>query len=241
VEINNVAVHQVVSEGDEPNLVIDRYKRLVFTGSSSKLNTRSEAMKFANDKGGCILQSLPEAAAFRIAAEGNYNADRYQFTRSAALYLHKNGKVYVGFDHDIEKSMLLTYPQEGYDLQRKELILSLQEDSVKEACDRVKLVEPSKLSLELRLDGQFSSNEYVQELLGEVAPAYESFLNGICSSGNGYVWLLDREYIKGVLPNDHVLIRPCALGGLSHGLLAHVDGSIHGYARGVMQLTHDWI
>jgi len=218
----------------QPQYKIDRFPNLTYTESSESDLNRVQAVQFAKDRN-AVLQSMPEAAAFRIEADKQFDADLYQVTRSAALYLIDHGKAYVGFDHDPEKSFILTKTQEGYDANKagKEYVLPKKNKTVKDALKRVKLSELPESNLELRLNGEFAENPVVQGLLGEIAQPYESFLKSK-GKNTGYVYLLTPNTILKETQNEGVLIRPCGLGGVVFNyLVASNNFNYDSRARGV--------
>jgi len=224
---NKMAIH--------PHYKIDRFPNLAYTESSRTDLNRVQAVQFAQDRN-TVLQSMPEAAAFRMEADKQFDADKYQVLRTAALYVVKNGKVMVGFDHDPQKSFVLTRTQEAYDANKagKEYVLPKRNKTVKDALKRVNLVELPESNLELKLNGEFAGNEIVQELLGEIAQPYESFLK-TRGKDTGYVMLCSSDHISKEAQNEGVLIRPCGLGSdfYVNDLFAS-DFDVAGSARGVI-------
>jgi len=91
------------------------FERCLFSESSPDHLIVPDAVKFTASQGG-ILQSVEEAVAFQIEADGQDNSDGHQATRTVVLYGSFNGKPLALLDDDpvqnIVKSADMCYERE---------------------------------------------------------------------------------------------------------------------------------
>jgi len=201
------------------------FERVIFTESSDDFLVWPQAVKFAA-KRDAVLQSLREAAAFRIETGlKDDDADLYQATRTAAAYFKdKDGKLYVAFD-DIpnpQKNIILARVQEGYDANRKgrEFVLSKKDKHIAQLLKRAeksgRVVEVVESPLELATkasegSSEFGSNNIVQALFGDMAEPYAAMhhKSGHCK---GFVYVLTQERLDKQVDTQSALVRPVGLG-----------------------------
>jgi len=213
---------------------INRFPDLLYTKSSTSELNRLQAIKFAQEQG-AVLQSMPEAAAFRMEGKGQDYADEYQITRTAAIYMVEAGKVMVGFDHDPKKSLVLTTQKEPIQALKSggEYVYLKNDERVNEMMGRITF-STYRSQLELKLNGTFSNDPIVKELLGDVAAAYESYLKGKDFT-TAVVYLFKQDEVKKSIRGNNILVRPCALcAGCT--IISEYAGGFNGsnYARGVI-------
>jgi len=227
-----------------PQYEIGRFPDQRYTSSSPHDVRLEDAVKFASKQGG-ILQSMPEATAFRLESNNEDHSGDSQITRTTALYLCKNGKVYVGFDHNAEQNMVLNHAaaiqvQECKGLAQKQYTLSKTDKSIEGTLQRMTLLEIPKrclqegeLKLSLSMNGEFSTNSFVRELLGETATEYEEYL-GQQQYKHGVINFPDVYRHEDVMLGHEVIIAPCALGGDVHEINSLWAYCPEGVARGVI-------
>src|SRR3989338_9125314 len=214
----------------EPQYKIDRleYEGHIFTASSPNRLSTPQATAFASQKENFVLQSLPDAVAFRLEANGADNADKYQKTRSTAAFFTRNGTPYVAIDHVYEPwlNLVSLNAQKGYDanLAGNELLVSLREKRLKSLLSRAEKngnIFSFSGNLELALEGEYAGNSLVQALFGgtELASDYALFLQGKNFS-TGNVWFPTSDYVGNkVSDNKNAIIRPVGLGGDDFGYI----------------------
>jgi len=217
-----------------PSYRLNLFPNVTFTESSEEKNS-VEAIQFPREYK-AHLQTLPEAAAFRLEAKGHERSDFHQATRSTALYFMDGGKAYVGFDHD-QKSIVATRSKNGLqanDLGR-ELLIPARDLS--DIFSRIPVFDLPESNLELSLKGEFSRHELIQALLEQVAQPYETYLQSE-DFDKATLYLLHPEFIRRETKGDSVLIRPCHLGGDVFDNFSDINASINftcpGFARGVI-------
>jgi hypothetical protein len=228
----------------QPQYKIERkgFEDLIYTESSKEAFIWPKAVKFAADRNS-VLQSLREAAALRIEANGQDDADRYQTTRTGAVYFVKNGTAYVAFDDapDPAQNIVIAHVQEGYDANKagKEFLVPFKDKQLKdlliraEQADRIQKLPKSHLELAL---SDYVTNGVVQSLFGDVAEPYAQFLNEK-SFKKGYVWLLNPDQVGKETEGKSAIVRPVGLGGVVYYDVDGVDAdycfNLNGRARGV--------
>ena len=232
---------QLVSQ---PQYKIERegFEDFIFTESSKESLIWPKAVKFAADRNS-VLQSLREAIAFRVEANGQDDANRYQATRTNAAYFMKNGTAYVAFDDtpDPAKNIVIARVQEGYDANKagKELLIPFEDKQLKdlliraEKADRIKKLPNSNLELALP---DYVKNDVVRALEQDLAEPNAQFLK---EKGfeKGYVWLLNPDQVGKETDGKSAIVRPVGLGGGNFGgiddVVACYDFVDGGRARGV--------
>jgi hypothetical protein len=209
---------------------IPGFENVEFTESSGSRLTVPQAFEFAR-KHNSTLQSLREAMAVRIDANGMDHADDWQWTRTGAIYVPEGKKVYVAFDD----SFMEEFAQRGYDahVANKPLILSAKDKPIVQAIERARdtkrFVEVAKQGdLEIALS-KFGTHEIAVAVAQDMAAPYASHLKDKEYS-NGHVWLLKPELAEG-----KVEVRPVGLGVDDYGSSVNADFNflISRQARGV--------
>ncbi len=91
------------------------FETVKFTESSREDLVWPRAVKFAAGHD-AVLQSVREAAAFRIEADGEDEANQLQATRTGAIYFRDGGKFYAAFDDSptSEQNIILSRTAEVY-------------------------------------------------------------------------------------------------------------------------------
>jgi len=226
-----------------------------FTESSKKDLFWPEAVKFAADQN-AILQSVREAGAFRIEAEGKYDADNTQATRTGVIYFKDGSKFYVAFDDipDARQNIILACVQEGYDAssKRRELLVSKKDKQIAQLLKRAekndRIGQIAKNPVENALDvmalelatkasagsSEFGSNKVVQALFGDVAELYAGMLHKR-NYDKGCIYLLVPESLDKQVAGDKAIIQPVSLSG-DDDIAVVLAGNVFSYtggARGV--------
>jgi hypothetical protein len=222
------------------------FENVEFTESSKEFLIWPKAVKFAADQN-AVLQSLREAAAFRIEARGKDDADRYQATRTGAVYFKDGNKFYVAFDDipDTKENVVLARAIDGYEAntEGRELLVSKKDKQIAqllkraEKSDRIVEVIESPLELATKAtDGssEFGSNKAVQALFGDVAEPYAAMLKSR-KYDKGFVYVLTPESLDKQVDAQNALVRPVGLGvgydSVDAGAVYRFDDG--GRARGV--------
>ncbi|MBI4738364.1 hypothetical protein HY772_02170 [Candidatus Woesearchaeota archaeon] len=220
------------------------FEGVEFTESSKEVLTWPAAVKFAADQNS-VLQSVREVGAFRIEAEEKDDADRYQATRTCAVYFKDGSNFYVAFDDAPEASqnIILERVQEDYDaaFNGREWILPKTDRHIAqilkraEKSDRVIPVVESLLELMTKAStcsSEFGSNDTVQALLGDVAEPYARMLHKR-DYHKGLVYLLTLSILDKHVDAQSALVRPVGVGCVSFFSVVGVDLFDVGRARGV--------
>jgi hypothetical protein len=210
---------------------------LTFTGSSKEYLEWPKAVKFCADKNS-VLQSLREAVGFRAEANGADDADKYQVTRTVAVYFtDKSGKRYVAFDDiaDPKKNIILARVREGYDACEKKNVwhLPMNDKHVKQIMARAekdgRVIEVPEAQ-EWPLKDTYATQPLVKASMGDMAEANAQFLIGK-GHKNGRVWTPEQT------SEDKADVRAVGLGGgyndLGSGVGADWQFDDGGRARGV--------
>lgn len=210
---------------------------LTFTGRSKDYLTWPKAVQFCADNKS-ILQSLREAVGFRVNANGADDADKYQATRTVAVYFTQDGKRYVAFDDiaDPKQNIILARAQEGYDACQKNNVwhLPMKDKHVKQIMARAekdgRLIEVTK-EQEWPLKDTYATQPIVKASMGDMAEANAQFLIGK-GYKNGCVWTPDQT------SEDKADVRAVGLGGGDCYIYLYIVGanwlfSSGGRARGV--------
>lgn len=202
------------------------FEGVEFTEHSNEWLTWPKAVEFAAEQGdGAILQSAREAGAFRIEAEGKYDADLYQATRNVALYFKMGDKFYCAIDDiaDTEQNVVIARAQEGYKSHSNNdtYLLPVTDSLVKGVLSRAektgRIVEATESPLELKtqeVDGksEFGQNDWNKAILLDVAEVYAKMLNKR-GYGIGRVWSLTPENLEEIgVDGNSVEVRPVGLG-----------------------------
>jgi hypothetical protein len=223
------------------------FENVEFTESSKEFLTWPKAVKFAADQN-AVLQSLREAAAFRIEAQGKDDADRYQATRTCAVYFKDGNKFYVAFDDipDTKENIVLARAIDGYEANKagREFLLSKKDKHIAqflkraEKSDRIVQVVESPLELATKTNAgssEFGSNKAVQALFGDIAELYAAILKSR-DYDEGFVYVLTPESLDKHVAGDKALVRPVGLGDDNYNCI-YVDANnrfyYFGRARGV--------
>ncbi len=206
------------------------FKNVVFTGSSEEPLYLSDAVKFASERK-AILQSALEAAAFRIVADGAYDADSHHATRTVVAY-RKDGDKFYAFVDDIadpRKNIVLCRAQKGYDAHVKQdkWVLPIKNAHVKSLLKRAeksgRIVEVTEerteegiLELEtMQVNGmsEFGQNAWNKAILQEISEPYARMLYKQHHSNTGCVYhLIPKELEEFGVDEEHAEIRWCGLG-----------------------------
>ena len=233
------ATHIIKYEIDTPG-----FEGVEFTESSKDHLICPEAVEFAADRNS-VLQSLREAAAFRIEAEGKeYHADRNQPTRTGAIYFKNGNKFYVAFDDtpDPQQNIILArvrgVVRGVYDANSNDCAwtLSKKDEHISqilkraEKSDRIVEVVESALELATKANGgvsEFGSNKIVQALFGDVAEPYAAMLKSrtamLKSSkyDKGSVYFMTPEMLGETVDEKNAVVRYV---GLCHGKYDRISG-----------------
>ncbi|MBW2978729.1 hypothetical protein KY304_01300 [Candidatus Woesearchaeota archaeon] len=202
------------------------FKGVEFTEHSNEWLDWPKAVRFASEQGdGSILQSAREAAAFRIEAEGDYDADLYQATRNVALYFKVGDKFYCAIDDiaDPEQNIVIARAEESFKSHSNhgKYILPVNDSLVKGVLSRAektgRIVEATESLLELKTKtvkekSEFGQNDWNKAILLDVAESYAQMLNK-----RGYkigrVWSLTPESLEEIgVDGNSVEVRPVGLG-----------------------------
>lgn len=221
-----------------------------FTESSQQYLALPDAVQFASVRSG-VLQSAREAIAFRLAAKGAEDANLYQATRTAALYIRDRGQCYVAFDDDPTENILLARAQEGHaSHQHNGKWLVHKDDKLitgaLQRAAKTSRILPVPLENTVRLTtvdqsgtSEYASNRLIRATIGDVAPAYAQFLN---QKGfkTAYEWLLTAGNLDQLgVDNNHVEVRRVGVGGSDcsniNNLYANDLCYYNGRARGVRE------
>ena len=234
---------------NQPDYTIDTpgFAHAVFTAESSNDLTLPEAVAFARDRHS-ILQSAREAVAFRLAAGGAHGANKYQVTRTSALYFQDNQEFYVAFDDDPAQNILLTRAQEGYDAHSSagRWLVKKSDPLIRGALQRAAKADrivPVPLENTVRLStttrngaSEYGASKLVRATIGDLAERYAGFLQ---QQGyrQGYEWLLTPANLAQLgIDRDHVEIRRVGVGGDVIMYYLYANGRcFFGRARGVRE------
>lgn len=188
-----------------------------------------DAVRFAAERNS-VLQSAREAVAFRIAARGADDANLYQATRTAAIYLRDRDRFYVAFDDDPQENILLLRANEGYDAHRSNGRWPVHKDDrlIRSALQRaakadrilpVPLESPLRLSTGTRNGAsEYAASKVIKATIGNIAEPYAAFLN---SEGfaNGYEWLLTPSSLEQIgVTSKNAEVRRVGVGGVDVGM-----------------------
>jgi hypothetical protein len=231
------------------------FKGVEFTEYSKRGLDWPEAVKFAANQGdGAILQSVREAGAFRIEADGAYDAKVHPATRSAALYFKMGDKFYCAIDDiaDSEQNIIIARAQKGFksksDSYNGTHLLPVNDSLVKGALSRAektgRIVEATENNiLELRtktFDGksEFGQNDWNRAILLDFAEPYAEMIHkrytesyGIWPSilDIGRVWSLTPKTLEKIgVDGNFVDVGPVSLVGVYND----IDGVTVGYYSG---------
>ncbi len=235
------------------------FETVKFTESSKEDLVWPRAVKFAADNE-AVLQSICEATAFRIEANGEYEANQRQATRTSAIYFRDGGKFYVAFDDSPsrEQNIILSRAVEGYKKNKRgrEMLVSKKDEHISQMLERAekyeRVIEVVRSTLELatRTDffglfgiSEFGKSKAAQALLGDIAEPYARMINDTAtlrdkiSVSKGSIYLLSPKFLEEKLShNDVAFVRTVGLGGDFYGI-DYVDASEKfigsGRARGV--------
>ena len=193
------------------------------------------------------LESLAESVVFRAEAVGTpeqKSAELYRNTRTTAVYLRDGaGTVLLAFDDSIDGNLVLSLAQEGYKLNSKtpfeELLLPKSDARVKAFLERAKKrthKSPGN-SFSLSLQGEYSRNKTVKDMLGDSAKVNAQYLRKR-NCPEGYVGIVPDTAVIERAGTDHVLVRPCGLGGDDYynidNVYANDQFNNNGRARGIV-------
>lgn len=243
-------------EGEEPKAtqqlelaVAGLFEGTEFSQGSDDYLIWPKAVAFARESlDGAVLQSAREAAGWRIAAHDAESTDKYQATRTAAVYHKIDGQWYIVFD-DIanpEQNIILARAQELYDAHsnKGKWILPKDDPHIKgilerAGTDRRALVHEKQLvRLSTAQDngqstfGQYAANKAV---LQDVAEPFAQYLNNRdYDAGKFRAWSA-QDLERWGLKDDEVEVRGVSLGGDGYvnGVFAYDRFHIYGgCARG---------
>ncbi len=200
------------------------FRGLAFTKSSESNLNLPKMVEYCKNLG-TVMQSLDEAAAFRIEADGEDHANAYQRGRTGAIHFLADGQKYAAFD-DIwtpDKNLVVVHAQAMYDAHKagRPFVLPTSDALVKAALRRAektgRVVEFTESPLELStksVDGvsAFGSNKTVRAMLPTTSEAYAGWLNKEKGYETGYVHDLKPGDVKH-LGKDQAELRLACLGG----------------------------
>jgi len=214
------------------------FENVEFTESSKSFLIWPKAVKFAADQN-AVLQSLREAAAFRIEAQGKDDADRYQATRTGAIYFKDSNKFYVAFDEipDAKENIVLAHAVDGYEANKKsrEFLLSKKDKQIAQLLKRAeqsnRIVEVVESPIELATkasdsSSEFGSNKTVQALFGDVAEPYAAMLESR-DFNKGFVYVLTPQNLDEHVAGDKALVRHVSLGDKYYSSIKYVYADSH--------------
>ncbi len=225
------------------------FEDVVFTESSDNNLILPDAVAYAKERD-ALLQSVRDAAAFRVEAQGEHNSNRYQATRTASAYVKLDGTWYVAFDDapDAARNIILGRAQEGYDSHRQHNTWALpkNDEYVKGMLSRAergaRIVEVAESLLELATKSvngksEFGSHPSIQALLGDVSEDYAAFLNEQ-NHARVFVYVLTPKTLEDLGIGDRTEIRAAGLGVVDFDYLGSVSAGqrfdyVGGLARGV--------
>jgi hypothetical protein len=219
------------------------FEQHVFTLGSARYLLLPHAVAFARAQG-AVLQSAREAVAFRIASAGSDGADRYQMTRTCALYFRDGGVFFVAFDDDPAQNILLARAQEGYDAHSigDDWLVNKHDPLIRGALQRAELtgrvmtapLVENVMASTFATDGtsQYGNNPVVRAIIGDLAERYAEFLaQRGCSAG--FACVLTRGALEHLNIDEHtVAVRHVSLGS-GDAIYADSNCTCGGRARGV--------
>jgi hypothetical protein len=236
------------------------FEGLVYTESSKTSLDWLGAAKFVAEHN-AVLQSLPEAVAFRIdARDGTHtgfdHSNEAQLTRTSEVFFVKNGQAYIAFDDipDPAQNILIARAQEMNDARKehKEFLVSLEDRLVSNLLMRAeKASRITKLpSYNGELDMSYLHPEQykwdsgvLRAVFGDIAKPYFEHLHYAHQCDYlGYFWLGYPEHVYEAAGDKLAIVKPVGLATLSHIISNNkhcfiFDADSHalhnGYARGV--------
>jgi len=197
-----------------------------FTEHSKEWLDWLEAVRFASAQGdGAILQSAREAAAFRIEAEGEHDADLYQATRTVVLGIKVGNDFYQAIDDiaDPEQNIAIARAQEGYASHSNDgkYLLPVTDSLVKGVLSRAektgRIVRATESPLELKTKevkkkSEFGQNDWNRAILLDMAEPYAGMLNKR-GYETGRVWSLTPKSLEEIgVDGNSVEVRLVGLG-----------------------------
>src|SRR3989338_4178864 len=191
-----------------------------------------------------LLQSIEEAALFRACRVPDQEtiAELFQYpTRTSIIYFLHRGEVMIAIDDiaDPEKNIVyaLAHGKLGSSTERHTnnhdyLIYERSKSLIQEHLERAKrrtFKHPSNIAsiLSFNLNGEYQKDVIVKTILGKSTDVHAEYLKSK-NSPVGLITLIDAPSVKKFIDDDHVLVRPCGLGGTN----AYNIAVIMGYYRG---------
>lgn len=146
---------------------------------------RKEVKLFVGRK--WVLQSLREAAAFRIEARGADYCEQEQVTRTVAVYFMDHGKRYVAFDddRDVNNNIRIARAQTGYNACKRKgfWYLPMNDRHVTQILARAekdgRIIHVTSKILKWKywaLKDEFTAHPIVKAALGDMTKPYARFL-----------------------------------------------------------------
>lgn len=212
------------------------FEDTIFTDSSNNDVFWKDAVAFSQEKG-TVLQSLIEAIAFRLEAQGTEQEEvannNHQATRTGAFYFLDKGNLFVAIDDiaDPRKNIVIARVKEGREADGRYGGFLPPKRKLKKVLSRAekagRIYEAPEQRLELSLEEQNGSSPYcnskiVKILEGDLVEPYAEFLKNH-DRDRGFVWSLERNAVQALLEEqkkDKVLVCPIALGPVTPGIIS---------------------
>ncbi len=233
------------------------FQNVVFSADSSPgyLGWPS-AVAFARERN-AVLQSAREAAAFRIEANGQDDANQYCITRTVVAYF-KDGDTWraaIDDSADSEQNILLARADEGYNAHKagNNWLVPKSDMYMKGLLERAgragRIVPVPESRLELATRAASGSSPFGQHVSSaaifgtDIAEAYAGFLNqNRCLTGE--VYSLTAKTLEGMnIGDENTEIRLVGLGGVDgdflNGVFANSLCCSGGRARGGRPVSAD--
>lgn len=228
---------------------ISGFEGIEYTEGSDFWMDLPDAVDFGARENG-VLWSVREAGAFRISANGAFNANRYLAARTSAVYAMIDDKFYVAFDDSANPNcnVILARAREGCKSHEVNGRFLFSKDDVlmrilfrhAEKAGRIVGLPESSLELATGIDGK---SEFGQDLRGQAifgSDLVESYSDMLYRTGHrvGRIRFLSPRFLDEIGVNkDCVEVRPVNLGDHEFGMY-HVSAcdpfSSKGFACSVL-------
>jgi len=187
----------------------------IFTEGSYRALRRESAVKFAQEHNS-ILQSMKEAAQYRIHSNFGNGSHLYQSVRTSAIYFQSDRQLYVAFEDNEQPqhNLITTYASKGEELLKARQYLQLQlteiNPYIKQAEKTGRIIQVEKHSEEIAID-EMKDHEGLTALFQEINVPYQKFLQQQGIRTVRFV-LYSAEHVSRILKANHATIVPCGLG-----------------------------